>query len=122
MNITKLCSLFLAGWATSLPSVEAVSTIQIVKSIVPMSYPENWGEAVVTVQRTGDLDTAVSVDFATVDGTALAGRDFQTTSGTLSFQVGETNRTVRIPLLNDALPEPIESFQLVLSNPAGAVL
>ena len=44
----------------------------------------------------------VTVDYATSDGTAAAGSDYTATSGTLSFAAGETEKTVSVPVLDDA--------------------
>ena len=65
---------------------------------------------------------AVSVDYATADGTATAGEDYTATSGTLTFAAGETAKTVSVPLLDDAVDEGKETFVLRLSNPRGAYL
>ena len=64
----------------------------------------------------------VSVDYATADGTATAGEDYTAVSGTLVFAAGETAKTVRVPLLDDAVDEGDETFLLRLSNPRGAYL
>ena len=48
---------------------------------------------------------AVTVDYATADGTAKAGEDYTATSGTLTFAAGVTSMTVSVPLLDDALDE-----------------
>ena len=62
---------------------------------------------------------AVTVDYATSDGTAEAGSDYEATSGTLTFAPDETERTVSVPVLNDAHDEGEETFTLTLSNPQG---
>ena len=64
----------------------------------------------------------VSVDYATKDGTAAAGADYTAASGTLTFAVGETAKTVSVALLDDAIDEGKETFKLELSNPRGAFL
>ncbi len=64
----------------------------------------------------------VSVDYATKDGTAVAGEDYTAMSGTLTFAAGETAKTVSVPLLDDAHDEGKEMFKLKLSNPQGAYL
>ncbi len=65
---------------------------------------------------------AVSVDYVTADGTATASEDYTATSGTLTFAVGETAKTVSVALLDDAIDEGKETFKLKLSNPQGAYL
>ncbi|HSW04695.1 Calx-beta domain-containing protein [Aquabacterium sp.] len=65
---------------------------------------------------------AVTVSYATANDTALAGADFSSTAGLLSFAPGEMVKTVTVPLSNDALAEPDEFFKLQLSSPTGATL
>jgi len=64
----------------------------------------------------------VAVDYTTVSGTAIAGSDFGTTAGTLSFAPGNTTLYVPVPIIADATPEADETFTLALSNPFRAVL
>jgi bacillolysin len=73
----------------------------------------------VTVTRTGGLADGVTVHYATVNGSAQAGLDYGAVSGTLTFGSGVTSRTVTIPILNDTLDEGDETFDFVLSAPAG---
>jgi hypothetical protein len=61
------------------------------------------------------------VDYATSDGTALAGQDYAATGGTLSFAAGETTKTFSVPVTNDALNEDNETVNLKLSNPTGGI-
>jgi hypothetical protein len=61
----------------------------------------------------------VSVSYATSDGTALAGADYTATSGTVTFADGETEKSFTVPVLDDALAEDAEAFNLTLSNPTG---
>ena len=63
---------------------------------------------------------AVTVDYATSDGTAVAGEDYTATSGTLTFAAGEVAKTVSVPVLDDAIDEGRETFRFSLSNAAGA--
>ena len=65
---------------------------------------------------------AVKVDWAVSDGTATAGEDYTAGSGTLTFNPGETVKTISIPVLDDAASEGVETFTLMLSNPAGVEL
>ena len=65
---------------------------------------------------------AVTVDYRTVDGTATAGEDYTAVSGTLEFAPGETEKTVLVPVLDDAQAEVLETFTLELSNAVGAAV
>ncbi|MCY4646163.1 MAG: hypothetical protein OXE73_04745 [Gammaproteobacteria bacterium] len=62
----------------------------------------------------------VTVDYATVDETAMAGTDYTATSGTLTFAPGETEKTVRVETLADTVRDGRELFRLKLSNAVGA--
>ena len=63
---------------------------------------------------------AVTVDYATRDGTAVAGADYTNTSGTLTFVAGETRKTVDVQVLADSHDEGSETMTLALSNATGA--
>jgi len=61
----------------------------------------------------------VTVDFATSDGTATAGEDYEAASGTLTFEQGETEQTIEVTVLGDTNNESNETFNIELSNPTG---
>ena len=73
---------------------------------------------VVTLVRAND--EAVSVDYATADGTANAGGDYTATSGTLTFSAGDTSKTVAVPIIDDDFDDDDEKFTLNLSNATAA--
>jgi hypothetical protein len=75
-----------------------------------------------TVRLSAASAAVVTVDYATLEGTAAAGLDFQATSGTLTFPPGVTARTVPVPVWGDVHDEPDEFFPLRLSVPTGAVV
>ena len=66
--------------------------------------------------------SAVTVDYATSDGTATAGSDYTASRGTLTFAPGETTKTVPVPVLDDAIDEGEETMRLTLSIPSGVKL
>ena len=88
-------------------------------SAASYSTNENAGAARITVTRSGGSASGVTVDFATQDGTATAGSDYQTSAGTLTFGSNIMSQTFTIPLLDDTLPEGDETVLLKLSNTTG---
>ena len=86
-------------------------------SIAPAAGLEG-SQIVFTVTRAGDAGVAVSVNWATTNGTASAGSDFAAASGTLTFAVGELSKTISISTTDDAVVESAETFSVVLSRPS----
>jgi hypothetical protein len=78
--------------------------------------------AVFAVSLSGPSTSAVTVHYATGDGSATAGGDFTATVGNLTFAPGETTKTVAVPVLDDRLGEWFESFSLDLSGQTNATL
>jgi len=75
-----------------------------------------------TVSLSAASASPVSVNYATLNGTALAGTDYTTTTGTLTFAAGETVKLLTVPVLGDATSEPNETFTLDLTSPSGATI
>jgi hypothetical protein len=81
---------------------------------------EASGTASVTVSRTGLGKAVASVDYTTVDMTATGGIDYTVTAGTLSWASGDrSDKTITIPLVDDALVEGDETLEVTISNPGG---
>ena len=78
--------------------------------------------AVFTVSLSAASTLPITVNFATANGTAIAGSDYQATSGTLPFAPGTTTQTLTVPILGDTLDEPNETFTVTLANPTNATL
>ena len=64
----------------------------------------------------------VTVSYATADGTAEAPMDYAATSGTLKFLAGEQSKPISVPIRDDAIDEPVETFTVTLRNPTDATL
>jgi hypothetical protein len=71
--------------------------------------------ATFTVTETGSA-ASTTVDYATADGTAAAGPDYQSTSGTLTFSDGATTAAINVPVNGDTSLEDDETFVVNLSN------
>ena len=74
------------------------------------------------VRLDGNPGSDVTVDYGTRDGTATAGSDYTETSGTLTFEPGEDEQTVSVPITDDDVEDDGETFTLMLSNASGATI
>ena len=91
-------------------------------TIADANATENDGEIIFTVRLNVASSLAVTADWTTADGTATQGTDYAETTGTLTFDALETEQTITVSLLDDALDEADETFTISLSNPANATL
>jgi hypothetical protein len=84
---------------------------------------ENGGSVVIAVERLGASAITQAVQYATGNGTAVAGGDFTAASGRLTFGPGETSKTFVVPVVNDQFVKLDRWFVVGLSDPdGGAVL
>ena len=98
-------------------STEAVS---VSFSMAGYTVASTAGSIMIDVVRTGNLNVAVSVNFATSNGSAIAGQDYTAVAGTLTFPPTATDETFLIPILSN--PNRSTSFStvnLALSQPVG---
>ncbi len=78
--------------------------------------------AVFTVSLSAALSSVVTVNYATADGTAWAGTDYNSTSGQLTFSAGQTSQTITVAIIGTTLSELAKTFQVTLSSPVNATL
>lgn len=81
------------------------------------SVMEDAGTVKLSLLRSGNINIAASVDFATADGTALDGEDYHAVSGTVNFEPGQVEAVVEVPIIDDDIYEPEENFYAGLSLP-----
>jgi VCBS repeat-containing protein len=92
-------------------------------SITDVTVDEGVGTAVIALTMTNDSNSIVSVEVSTADGTARQGEDYTPFEGTVRWQPGETGRkTIEIPIIDDQLDEPDETFSVRLGNPVIGVI
>jgi parallel beta-helix repeat protein len=95
-------------------------TIQL--SAGAVSVNESTSTVTITATRTGGADGAVSVGFASSNGTAVAPSDYTAAAGTLNWADGDgVPKTFQIMINNDLADEPNETFTITISNPLGGV-
>ncbi len=86
------------------------------------SVTEDAGIATITVLLDAAPHKRVSVQYRTADNVALAGSDYISRSGVLTFTPGITLQSFTVPIVNDALDEYDEPLLLYLSNAQGVIL
>ena len=74
------------------------------------------------VRMSTSRDEDVTVDFQTANGTAVAGDDYTSQSGKLTFTAGQVVEFIEVPTVEDEFHEPEERFRVTLRNPVGAKL
>lgn len=115
-NVTNDTSEFSYG-----AQVNGAEAFQFLSTVFTLS--ENVGVANITVTRTNGAVGGTTINYATSDGTALAGVDYVATTGTLTFGAGETSKTFAVTIIDDAQIEGDETVNLTLSSPSvGGVL
>ncbi|XP_068693739.1 adhesion G-protein coupled receptor V1-like isoform X3 [Montipora foliosa] len=73
-----------------------------------------------TIRRGGDGASSISVSYQTLDGTAAAGGDFLAiTAGQVTFNVREFEKEISIWIINDSVPEGVETFMVNLTSSSG---
>lgn len=104
------------GGTTSTPgtvSIADASAVQPTSGTVNMAFSVTLAQAV-----TG----TVTINYATADGNARAGVDYQATSGTLTFSPGQTTKTITVAVLGTTLSQFNKTFLVNLSSPGNATL
>jgi hypothetical protein len=81
---------------------------------------DNAGNAVITVQRTGGTAGSFSVGYTTTAGSAVAGTNYQSVSGTFTFGPGETVKTFVVPILDDGQVTGDKTVYLTLTDSGGS--
>ncbi|HEX3358686.1 MAG TPA: choice-of-anchor L domain-containing protein [Tepidisphaeraceae bacterium] len=84
-----------------------------------VSAANTAGTVALTVDRVGGSTGAATVDYSTADGTALAGKDYTQTSGTLTFGNGQTSAIINVPVIANAGAAASTTFTVSLANATG---
>jgi hypothetical protein len=83
---------------------------------------EDGGSVPATVCLVPASGKTVSMHYRTVNGTATAGSDYTSASGTLTFNPGETSKTIHVSILNDSVFEGTETLSIRLSGAVNATV
>jgi thermitase len=104
--------------------VQKAPPVPLGLSVSSVSAPESQRSFSFVVSLNYASTAKVTVKFATANGTATSGRngDYTATSGTLTFNPGETSKLVTVSVANDTLVEANETFFVKLSSASGAAI
>lgn len=91
-------------------------------SLPVYSFNKNGGQALITVTRTNGTAGTISVNFATLDGTAYSNTDYMATNGTLVFTNGQMARSFSVPIINNSIVEGNLFLSMILTNASPAVV
>ena len=106
----------------SVTITDLVDPMLPVMSIADARGREAGGQLVFEVTLNGVAGRTVSVEYATIEGTARAGEDYEAVAGTATIAAGETGTRIVVPLHVDVISEPDETFTVTLGGADGARL
>jgi hypothetical protein len=120
-NPTTVTVLFNDGIWNGTPNPPLPPTLRIGDATVAEG---NAGTRAATFTVTLSAPSAqpVTLQYATADGTAMAGSHYQAGSGTLTIPAGQTTGTITVPAIGDRLPEPDKTFFVNLSGAINATI
>jgi hypothetical protein len=76
----------------------------------------------VTVTLSAPITQPVRVSFVTLAASATEGEDYEKSSGVIEFAAGDVTRSIELEIFGDTVPEPDETFSVLLSNPVNATI
>jgi solute carrier family 8 (sodium/calcium exchanger) len=80
---------------------------------------ESVGTYEIQLRRVNGADGQVSIDYQTSDINAIENKDYEPQADTLTFEHGETTKTIEVKIIDDKSAEKDESFAIELLNPKG---
>ena len=110
------------GVGTILEEIESEPGLSIQDTLVHEGMPNTVTGAVFVVRLGRSATREVTVEYATLERTAQAGRDYAATNGVLRFAPGELSQSITVEVYGDEAIEGTETFQMRLSNPVNAIL
>ena len=103
------------------PVAAGTATVSIGDALVIEGH-SGTRTATVAVSLSTSASQPISVSFTAVNGSAIAGSDYQAASGVVTFDPGDTSKTIALTVNGDRVGEPNETFVVNLSQVQGAVI
>lgn len=101
--------------------VRGLGSVLSISDVTVQEADSGFTMATLTVTLAEASDQLVTFDFTTVDRTAVATSDYTTTSGQMTFNVGETSKDIVVPIVGDLNGEGLEQFFVDISNVVGSI-
>jgi len=125
LTTNVLVGLAVSSGSTTLAEA-TFDNVQLIRPAVTIAATQNAVEyppsnGTFTVTRTWDTTNTLIVSYA-VGGTATAGADYTTLSGSVTIPAGQTSATITITPLNDATSEAPETIAVTLADTTGYIL
>ena len=118
-----------SGYAQTMENISSDQVIEIreipafqIEDAFLTEGDEGMANMIFTVSLCPGFTDTVTVEYSSQDITSEAGVDYESVSGTLTFEPGVTEKTFVVPIIGDTLPEPMDSFLINLFNPVGAYI
>ena len=105
---------------SSVPALSGEASISF--SAPQYSAGESSVTATITITRSGVTSGQSTVEYETLNGSAIAGSEYTTVKGTMTFSSGEIQKTFTIPIINNSAIDGMKTVNLSLKNPLGANL
>ena len=129
LAVTPQTTNFAADWDGNFPGAQPILSLTAAQTQVAIpeylafgapsySISETGGTETITVNRTGSTVDTASVNYATSDGTAIAGTNYLATSGILTFAPGQSSANIVVPINDVPDQGGDKALLLTLSNPS----
>lgn len=102
--------------------IDGTGPVITIDNVVVGESASGTRNAIFTVHLSAASQAPVYVNYATADGTALAGSDYEARSGQLTIPAGAVVGSIAVPIDSDSITEANETFFLNLGSPANATL
>ncbi|WP_269013455.1 putative Ig domain-containing protein [Aquirufa nivalisilvae] len=97
------------------PKLNITSTLSVTEALAGVN-------AVATVTLSAAATQTTTVNYTTSGGTATNNTDYTNTTGTLTFAVGESSKTITVPVLDDLIAEVTETFNITIADAVNAAI
>ncbi len=121
-TLIALGLIFIIFISVSCKKALPIPVAQISNTTFNVYEDASGGTITLPVTLSGTYDKTVTVDYTTVDGTALAGKDYTTASGTISIQPGQKDVSFTLNIIQDTAKKEDTSFKVEFSHPVNCTL